>query len=331
MSRERRRQLSLFGGDGDDVVGPAAPTPDVVRLANALPPSVRLGTSSWSFPGWAGLVWDRDTDERTLARHGLAAYVRHPLFGAVGVDRSYYAPLPARAFREMADVAPDAFRFVVKAAERVTVEIFPDHARYGARRGRPNPHFLDAAWATEQVVGPTVEGLGDRLGALVFQLPPRRVDDAPALARRLHRFVDALPPGPLYAVEIRSRALCVPAFADALAAARAVPCLTVHPSMPTLRVQAMTLAAALEGPLLVRWMLGHGQAYDVARQRYAPFDRLVDEDPVTRRTIAELAVRSARRRQPVYVTVNNKAEGSAPRSIVALASEIVGLASETDA
>ena len=27
-------------------------------LAKALPPQLRLGTSSWFFPGWAGLVWD---------------------------------------------------------------------------------------------------------------------------------------------------------------------------------------------------------------------------------------------------------------------------------
>lgn len=326
MTADGRRQLSLFGGDeSPGAVGAAAQPEDVRRLAEALPPVVRLGTSSWSFPGWKGLVWDREADERTLARRGLAAYARHPLFGAVGVDRSYYAPLPASAFREMAAVVPQAFRFVVKAAERTTVAVFADHARHGAWRGRPNPHFLDAAWATDQVVAPAVEGLGTTVGPIVFQFPPGRVDDAATLIERLHRFLGALPSGPTYAVEVRSRALCSPLLADALADARAVPCLTVHPTMPSLRVQAATLASALQGTLVVRWMLGHGQAYEAARERYAPFDRLIDEDPASRRAIAELAVRGARRRQPVFVTVNNKAEGSAPRSIVALAAEIVQL------
>jgi len=326
MTADRRRQLSLFGGAADEAVGAAEPSETTRRLAAALSPVVRLGTSSWSFPGWAGLVWDREADARTLARHGLAAYARHPLLGAVGVDRSYYAPLPVRAWREMAMAVPSSFRFVVKASERTTTETFSDHPRYGAWRARSNPHFLDAAWATEQVVTPTTEGLGDRLGPLVFQFPPRRIDDPAEFVDRLHGFLAALPTDPTYAVEVRSRALCSPRLAEALLDVGAIPCLTVHPSMPSLRVQASILAPALTGTLLVRWMLGHGQAYEAARARYAPFDRLVDEDPATRRTIAELAVRGAQRRQPVYVTVNNKAEGSAPRSIVALADEIVAQA-----
>jgi uncharacterized protein YecE (DUF72 family) len=317
-------QLRLFDDGGAVAVGAAAPTAETRRLAAALPPVVRLGTSSWSFPGWAGLVWDREVDARTLARQGLAAYARHPLLGAVGVDRSYYAPLPVRAFRAMASAVPDGFRFVVKASERTTAETFSDHPRHGASRGRANPGFLDPAWAAEQVVAPAIEGLGHRAGPLVFQFPPRRIDDPAAFVDRLHRFLDALPAGPTYAVEVRSRALCSPRLAEALRAAGAIACLTVHPSMPPLRVQAATLAAALEGTVLVRWMLGHGQAYEAARARYAPFDRLVDEDVVTRRAVAEVVLRGVRRRQLVYVTVNNKAEGSAPRSIVALAREIVG-------
>ena len=41
------------------------------------------GTSSWSFPGWAGIVYDSKVSQTTLARHGLAAYARHPLFRTV--------------------------------------------------------------------------------------------------------------------------------------------------------------------------------------------------------------------------------------------------------
>jgi len=329
MSDSRRRQLTLFGGD-ESVVGPAAPSDAVRGLAAALPEGIRLGTSSWSFPGWTGLVWDRETDERTLARDGLAAYARHPLFGAVGLDRTYYAPMTARALRAMAAATPPAFRFVVKAVERTTIDRFPDLPRHGAWRGRPNPHFLDPAFATEQVVEPTSEGLGDRAGPIVFQFSPRQIDDPDAFIERLQRFLRALPRGPLYAVEIRSRSLCTAAFGEAIRTAGALPCLTVHPTMPAIRVQAATLADALDGPLVVRWMLGHGRAYDEARTRYAPFDRLVDPDPATRRAIAELVVRAARRRQPTFVTVNNKAEGSAPRSIAALAQDIVSLAASTD-
>ena len=40
-------------------VGAAAPSPEVVELAARLPAGTYLGGSTWSFPGWAGLVYDR--------------------------------------------------------------------------------------------------------------------------------------------------------------------------------------------------------------------------------------------------------------------------------
>ena len=48
-------------------------------LAGALPQRLRLGTSSWTYPAWAGLVWDAEYAETQLSKHGLAAYAAHPL------------------------------------------------------------------------------------------------------------------------------------------------------------------------------------------------------------------------------------------------------------
>ncbi len=39
-------------------------------LARRLPPLLRLGTSSWSYPGWQGLVWEGAHSEPTLAKKG---------------------------------------------------------------------------------------------------------------------------------------------------------------------------------------------------------------------------------------------------------------------
>jgi hypothetical protein len=74
--------------------------------------------------------------------------------------------------------------------------------------------------------------------------------------------------------------------------------------------------------VVVRWMLGGSQSFEEARDRYAPFDRLIDEDPASRDAIAELAVRAIAANLPVYVIANNKAEGSGPRSVFALAERI---------
>ena len=47
---------------------PAPITPDVADAAAGLPPNVRLGTSSWYFPGWDGIVYDGDFAQTKLAR-----------------------------------------------------------------------------------------------------------------------------------------------------------------------------------------------------------------------------------------------------------------------
>jgi uncharacterized protein YecE (DUF72 family) len=317
-------QLDLFGSAARGTIGPATQPEEIVALGRRLPTDVRLGTSSWSFPGWRDLVYDRETTPARLARTGLRAYAAHPLFRTVGLDRTFYAPMTTSAFADLAAQVPATFRLVVKALETATLAVFPRHARYGEQAGRPNPRFLDPDAVATELVRPAIAGLGSALGPIVFQLPPQppvELGGPARFAMRLRAFLRGLPSGPTYAVELRNRELLGGDVARTLADCGAVPCLTLHPTMPPLDVQADTLVTS--GPLVVRWMLGGGLDYDAARERYAPFDRLVDPDPATRATIVALVAHARRAGHAAWVVVNNKAEGSAPASIVALAREIV--------
>jgi hypothetical protein len=80
--------------------------PELAAVAQQLPCGLYLGTSSWTFPGWQGLVYAQTVSEGHLARHGLAAYAQHPLLRAVGLDRTYYAPLPRADFAAYAAAVP---------------------------------------------------------------------------------------------------------------------------------------------------------------------------------------------------------------------------------
>src|SRR5690606_37491762 len=113
-----RGQFDLFGAPAGVQSAPAAAA--LASLRARVPPRIRLGTSSWSFPGWAGIVYDRHHSEQTLARDGLAAYARHPLLRAVSIDRTYYAPIDAHAFAAYAADVSDDFRFLVKADRVLT-------------------------------------------------------------------------------------------------------------------------------------------------------------------------------------------------------------------
>ena len=325
-------QPDLFGQDEAPATPPpgrsAAPQPapapdDVTGLAARLPTGIRLGTSSWSFPGWAGIVYAHPASQQTLARAGLAAYAAHPLLRTVGIDRSYYAPLTEQTFAGYAAAVPDGFRFLAKAAERLTLARFPAHARYGAEAGERNRLYLDAAFATDAVVGPMLAGLGDRAGPLVFQFPPQDLaaQGGPGgFVERLHAFLAALPRGGLYAVEVRNRELFSDDYLAALADTGAVHCVNQHPTMPPPAAQAARMPAGAPA-LVVRWMLGDGMRYEQARERFAPFDRLAEPAPRVRGEIAGLLAGAAERGVDAWVSINNKAEGCAPLSAVELARE----------
>ncbi len=320
-------QLSLFKGPPSvpgrtSSVRPARAASELAALARELPESVRLGTSSWAFPGWAGIVYERRHPENLLAREGLGAYSRHPCLRAVGIDRTFYTPIPALDFVRYAAQVPARFRFVVKAPGLVTDGFLRAEQR---RPQAPNRHFLDARFAVEHFVRPAVEGLGDKCGPLLLQFPPLGRDATrwPArFAERLAGFLAGLPKGPLYAVEVRDAELVAASLAHALGATGARYCFSVHPRMPALAEQARRLAGLPAGPLVARWNLRAELEYEAAKARYVPFDRVVDDDPGTRDALAQLAAATVRAGYPVFVTANNKAEGSAPLTVFRLAGAI---------
>lgn len=277
---------------------------------------------SWSFEGWRGLVYSRESEGKHLAHEGLAAYAAHPLLRCVEIDRSFYDPLPAAAFRDLADRTPESFRFLVKAHEECTFLRFPDHARYGKRRLQDNARFLDPAYAAAEVVGPTIEGLGPKLGALLFQFPPQALGHAKRFPDALHGFFSRLPKGPPYAVEVRNPELLTPDYGLALADNGVIHCHNIWGKMPDIRQQARKLPKAVRRLLLVRWLLRAGDTYESARSRMAPFDRLREPDAATREGIAELVVRAAQFDVPALVFVNNNAEGCAPESIARIAAAV---------
>ncbi len=112
--RKDQDQLALFAFAPETEpepkgVGEARQSGEVEELGRTLPREIHLGGSTWSFPGWAGLVYDRSYTPSKLAREGLAAYARHPLFRAVGVDRTHYSPVEAVELARYREVVPRGF------------------------------------------------------------------------------------------------------------------------------------------------------------------------------------------------------------------------------
>jgi uncharacterized protein YecE (DUF72 family) len=309
------------GRAGDDAVEALAERFARLRpVAEALPAGVRFGTSSWSFPGWKGLVYSGTRTASRLARDGLREYARHPLFGTVGVDRSYYARVPDEDFRRYAEQLPDGFPCCCKAPARVTSALRPERGS-----NEPNPDFLSAERFIDDLLEPVARSFRAHAGPFILQFPPllrRSGLDRTVVVDGLDRFLGELPDEFQYAVEVRDRALLGGDYARVLARHGAAHVYNAWTAMPLPADQADVVPADAMPFVLVRLLLGPGATYAEQREAFAPFDRLIAPDESMRRQVVDLVARAVSRAVPAYVLVNNKAEGSSPLTIEALAERL---------
>ena len=311
-----------------------AATPDtgLLALRDQLPASLRLGTSSWSFPGWIGTVWANEYSEQKLAKQGLRTYAEHPLMRTVSLDRAFYKPLRVDQYAAYAAQVPEDFRFMVKAPSLIADALIRGEDGHGLR---VNPQFLDPELAAREFAQPALQGLHGKLGALLLQLspmPPALLQDLPSLFRRLDRMLGALPSlreggaaDAIVAVEVRNPELVSAEFAALLRSCGATYALGLHAKMPPIEAQLPLLRALWPGPLVCRWNLHrkHGAyGYEEAKRLYGDFSKLVDPDPDTRNALARVIAGTTGAGWPAYVTLGNKAEGSAPLSVRALAQAV---------
>lgn len=308
----------------------ATPSADLQTLAQRLPAQLRLGVSTWSYPGWDGLVWDGVYEPSVLSRKGLGALSQHPLMRTVCIDRSFWRPLSTEQYAQMAAQVPEDFRFVVKCPNVVTDALVRSEAGKGQQR---NPVFMNPNLAIEQFVHPALQGLGSKLGVLVYQLSPLPWDilahPAVLLEQLGHvlaatRQALAQAPAVIVAVEVRDPLLLDDAFIHTLQAHGATLCLGLHGKMPPIAQQLPWLRKLWPTPLVCRWNLNHHFGpfgYPAAQEKHAPFNAIRTADPATRSTLAKTVRGICGAGQPAYVTISNDAEGCAPLSIQLLAQE----------
>lgn len=139
---------------------------------------VFVGTSGYSYKEWKGNFYP----ERLPSAQMLRFYAER--LPAVEINNTFYRLPNVQILQSWREQVPDDFRFVLKASRRIT------HIKR-----------LQNADESTQYLLRTVQALGDRLGVILFQLPPYARKDT----SRLDRFLDLLPDFPLAAFEFRHK------------------------------------------------------------------------------------------------------------------------------
>lgn len=139
---------------------------------------VRVGTSGWEYAHWLGDFYPRDVPRARW----FEFYARH--FDTVELNASFYRLPRAEAFAGWRRRSPNGFVFAVKASRYLT----------HIKRLRDPEEPLERMWSRAR-------RLGDRLGPVLYQLPPRWLPNA----ERLSSFLAAIPRDAPQAVEFRDR------------------------------------------------------------------------------------------------------------------------------
>ena len=298
---------------------------ELPALAAQVPETIRFGASSWNYPGWRGLVYYRDYPERGAASRMLEEYARFPLFRTVGIDSSFYAPPTPRVLQSYAANLPPGFPCVSKVWDRVTVHSFVKE-RYPARGGEPNPDFLNPELFLREVYTPYVEQFSDYAGPFVFEFQAIARSarmSAQEFADRLDGFFAKLPGDSRYAVEVRNPEFLTAPYFAVLREHNVAHVFNAWTRMPPIGEQ-VEIPGAFTAPFAIaRVLLRPGRSYAEAVDAFAPYDRIQDPNPELRADVVKLIHQALSLRIPAYVIVNNRAEGSAPRTIAAIARLLV--------
>lgn len=309
-------QLDLFAG-ANPLAGVYR---DAAALAARLPPRVHFGTSSWYTTGWAGIVWARRYTEEDLAYEGLTEYVRHPLLTTVGIDRSFYAPVPPADFDRYSAQLPPGFRCVIKAPQSVMSATLPQKDRDAPLAA--NPDYLSPERFVRDLGDALVGHFLPHTAAVLLEFPmaPRAfTGDAKTFARRLDAFLAEMDPRLSFAVELRDPALLQTAYARVLDDRRAAHCYNLHTHMPLPGAQRAVVSLRHQPFSVVRLSLPPHAHYEERKAALLPFDRLQDVDPARREDTLSVVREALSQGLETWVLVNNKAEGCSPLTIRALA------------
>ena len=296
--------------------------PALARLARE---RIFIGTSSWKYAGWLGQIYTRANylhhgrfSKRAFEAECLKEYAT--LFPTVCGDFAFYQ-FPAEDFwQRLFRQAPPPFQFAFKIPEQITCRRFPVQPRYGAQAGLENPSFLDFYLLREAFLQP-LERYESQISTLIFEFGAFRGLDVREFVERLDPFLAALPPRYRYAVEIRNEEFLERDYFDCLRAHGVAHVFNAWARMPELGEQIAIPEAVTAGFTVSRALLRRGRRYEDAVRQFSPYTEIQDPNPETRAALRELIERARQARRSAYIYVNNRLEGNAPATIMAIAGE----------
>ena len=282
---------------------------------------LRLGTCSWKYSSWKGLVYSK-----ARPANYLQEYCSH--YSTVEVDQWFWSlfagntvVLPkADVVREYLLSVPDDFKFGVKVPNSITL------THHYSQNTSPvvNPHFLSVGLMERFLQ--SIEPLWQKLGPLIFQfeyLNKQKMANQQEFMERFAGFAERLSKNFHYAVEIRNPNYLNDRYFEFLVSRKMSHVFLHGYYMPPIFEIYRKYKRYFSGNVVIRL---HGRDRKKIEEltnkkwdkRVAPQDRDID-------SLTEMLADLQSRRVFTYLYVNNHFEGSAPRTIAKLAEKLQSL------
>jgi uncharacterized protein YecE (DUF72 family) len=186
-----------------------------------------------------------------------------------------------------------------------------------------NPTFLDAG-LFEQAFLRALSPYRQQVGVLIFEFGTfreRNFASAADFVRVLDPFLERLPEGWRYAVEIRNAEFLTPRYFDCLRGRGVTHVYNAWARMPEIGEQ-MAMAGSRTADLVVaRALLRRGRPYEEAVRKFSPYSDVQEVNEPVRKALREMVVEAQVEGRPAFVYVNNRLEGNSPGTIVVVTEE----------
>ena len=276
---------------------------------------LNIGTCSWKFDSWRGLVYSDMTNKEDYLRE----YAK--TFDTVEIDQWFWSlhgidkvTLPrSDAVEEYVDAAPEHFTFSIKVPNSITLTHFYKHIKRDA--GQENPYFLSHD-LFNTFLKTLARPMRSRLGPLMFQFEYLNKQKMPSQAEfqeKFAAFLSRCPRGYSYAVEIRNPNYLNPAYFTFLHRNKLTHVFLQGYYMPPIFPLYETFSEYIEHDTIIRL---HGpDRKGIEEKSQGKWNQLFEPKDDELTAVAQMIQHLLSRNVNVYLNVNNHYEGSAPLTI----------------
>jgi len=274
---------------------------------------IRLGTCSWKYESWKGLVYSDRARENYLLEYSK-------MYDTVEIDQWFWSlfgedkvSLPLnRVVEEYVRSVPDDFKFTIKVPNSITLTHF--YRKQKTEALKVNPHFLSISLFEAFI--DTLKSMHDKIGLLMFQfeyLNKQKMSSQQEFTDKLAAFIEKCDPRFPYAVEIRNPYYLNKAYFQFLNEKKIGHVFLQGYFMPDIVEVYQKFRSMISAATAIRL---HGpDRGDIEERSGGNWNKIYDSRDEELSRITKIIEEIHSKNLDIYANVNNHYEGSAPLTI----------------